>query len=207
MTGTTGSGDDGGGGSPADGAARLKTEVLARLRAQLALMQGQVRRLDRALSEADAARAAALIRLQTLRGTADRLERVLEDQEGRPPRRPDAGGWQPVADGGPQPVRFLVAVDLRDHHVAALLQSGLLVRRSGGEDAVSVARAVQDLLDRWSRGVSCNPTASPSRPRPQPTAGNATAGNVVTLPARFPPRTNTTRGIDAAAPPGADGDG
>jgi len=177
MNGEKGSGGEGGGVRTED-AGRLKTEVLARLRAQLALMQGQVRRLDQALSEADAARAAALVRLQTLRGTADRLEQVLEEQQTAlaPAQRPlaqpaasrPAGTWQPVADGGPQPVRFLVAVDLRDHHVEALLDSGLLARRNGGEDAAAVAKAVQELLDRWSRGVGCRPPANAAHDAARP---------------------------------------
>ncbi len=144
-------------------AARLKAEVLARLRAQLALMQGQVRRLDQALNDADSARTAALARLQTLRGTADRLERVLREQEPGAPKTKAASDiawvnqpsspWRPIAEGGPLPVRFLVAVDLRDHHLDALLATGILPRERA-QDNVAVAGAIQDLLDRWSRGTA-----------------------------------------------------
>jgi hypothetical protein len=177
-----GRGEPPGGHNRSDDAARTKIEMLARLRAQLALMQGQVKRLDQALHEADAARAAALLRLQTLRGTAERLERALEVQDG-----PAAAGtgespaassdWLPVADGGPQPVRFLVAVDLRDHHVDALMRAGLLHPRQGGGNAASVAKAVQELIDRWSHGMACRPSPGLSSPDASPpAAGQRMAG-------------------------------
>jgi hypothetical protein len=177
-----GRGEPLGGHNRSDDAARTKIEMLARLRAQLALMQGQVKRLDQALHEADAARAAAFERLQTLRGTAERLERALEVQGGPPAagtgESPAASSdWLPVKDGGPQPVRFLVAVDLRDHHVDALMRAGLLHPRQGGGDAASVAKAVQELIDRWSRGMTCRPTPALSSPdASSPPAGQRMAG-------------------------------
>jgi hypothetical protein len=160
--------DEGSGGTPADEAhgpeqpsqvdeQQLGTEVITRLRGQLELMRGQLRRLHDALHQVESIRAAARERLQSLRGTAERIEQALrmeeaaQSQSGALPAPADepSPAWTPMVKPGRHAVRHLLTVDVRDQHVHALLVSGLLSVKDI-EDGSKTRQVVQALLDRWS---------------------------------------------------------
>lgn len=157
-----------------DDESRLRAEVISRLRGQLSLMRVQVGRLQQALNQAENLRSAARDRLQSLRGTTERLEQALRMEEAaqQAPRveGPEATKassknppWQPVAMSGGRQKNHLVRVDLRERHIHALLVSGVLSIRDV-DNAAKVGEVVQALLDRWAEQYGARETAEPAAP-------------------------------------------
>lgn len=158
----------------ADDEGRLRAEVISRLRGQLSLMRTQVGRLQQALNQAENLRTAARERLQSLRGTTERLEQALRMEEAaqHAPRAavpaaaadPDATAepsWRPVTTRGGQQKNHLVRVDLREQHIHALLVSGVLSIRDV-DHAGKVGQVVQALLDRWAEQYGVREVAQPA---------------------------------------------
>lgn len=157
----------------ADDESRLRAEVISRLRGQLSLMQAQVGRLQQALSQAENLRTAACDRLQSLRGTTERLEQALRMEEAAQraqrvevPAAADVEptpepSWRPVTMTAGQQKNHLVRVDLGEQHIHALLVSGVLSIRDV-DNAGKVGQVVQALLDRWAEQYGTSEIAQPA---------------------------------------------
>lgn len=144
----------------------IDRNLIGRLRAQLTLMQGQVRRLSRALLHEQEASLDA-DPLADLRDLARRLEesrRHLRDSERLSAVKP--GGQGPIGErvaedrlspmAARSPVRYIV-VDVGDDHLRALIASGHLAAEDI-DNGTRVAEAIQRMLDHWLR-----PRASSAR--------------------------------------------